>query len=197
MEILVLLLIAGGATGLWLWLRPGDKPAASTVADDWQGVSREARRHDRGSQAGSREPAPAMPTLTDLAPHLAKVEAGEGAPTPRQVEAVRGIGMAGDPSALTFAQASALLSARRYSEGVIHSLIGTMHGYGNERLIEANLTAFIIRDDKLRARAVAWNARSHARGSGDVPRPRRDEHFARVEAEASRLFAVCHNSRAS
>ena len=98
-----------------------------------------------------------------------------------QIRAVRRLGM-GEPNDLSIEQASALLSAKRYSEGVIYAEIGEMDGYEDERLIEASLVDFIIKDQALRDRVIAWSARSFARGGGDVPRPQKDEHYFRVQA---------------
>jgi len=85
-------------------------------------------------------------------------------------------------------QASALLSARRYAEGIIHAEIGVMDGYENEQWIEAKLVEYIIKDPALRGRVMAWSARSFARGGAEVPRPKRDEHYAKVRDYLRELF---------
>ena len=126
----------------------------------------------------------------ELGPALARLGNPSGrAATERQVLALQRLGVEGDAAGLSFEQASAMLSAKAYAEGAIHSLIKMTDGYPAERRIEAELMAFVIGDDALRDRVVAWNKRRLARGTtGAVPMPKRDKHFARVQAEACRLL---------
>jgi hypothetical protein len=128
-----------------------------------------------------------MPQLADLAPHLEELGKADGTATERQLSAVASLGM-GELPGLSRTQASALLSARRYSEGVLHAEIGEMNGYRNERWIEAKAVEFIIRDAALRKRVIMWNNRSFARGGADVPRPKKDEHYARVRQHLRELL---------
>jgi hypothetical protein len=131
-----------------------------------------------------------MPTLAELMPSLAKVRSRAEPSTERQQAAVRAIGFVGDPSGLTLGQASALISAKVYAEGAMYVLIKRTDGYPHEQLAEANLAAFIVTDDKLRARAMEWNERRYARGYRGIPKPKQDEHLERVMDEADRLYKI-------
>lgn len=109
--------------------------------------------------------------------------------TERQAEALRKLGMVGGLDGLSFEQASAFLSAKAYAEGAIFSIIGRIDDYPGEKLIESMLMAFIVKDEALRARAIAWNkVRFSRRTTHAIPQPKRDEHFHRVRAEAERLL---------
>lgn len=132
----------------------------------------------------------AIPSLSGLSAALAQIPNGSGRiATENQIRAVRRLRM-GEPNGLSMEQASALLSAKRYSEGVIYAEIGEMDGYDDERLIEATLVDFIIGDPALRDRVIAWSARSFARGGADVPKPKKDEHYFRVQARLRELLDI-------
>ena len=85
-------------------------------------------------------------------------------------------------------QASALLSARRYCEGILHAETGMMNGYPNERWIEAKAVDFIIRNPALRKRVIMWNNRSFGRGGAEVPRPKKDEHYEKIRTYLRELL---------
>lgn len=108
-----------------------------------------------------------------------------------QIRALRWLGLGAAAPSLTMRQASAVMSAWRYAEAVLLPILGTMQGYPGERAIETELTRFILLDDDLRTRAVDWSGRRFSRGTTHAtPRPKRDEHFERVAAEARRLLAA-------
>jgi hypothetical protein len=132
-----------------------------------------------------------MPLLTDLSSALDVIGGAPFSATENQLSAVSTLEM-GEFLGLSIEQANALLSARRYSEGVIHAEIGMMNRYENERWIEARLVDFIIRDPALRKRAIAWSSRSFARGGSQVPRPRKDEHYAHVRRYLRELLRLRH-----
>lgn len=175
---------------IWLWrkwrARQGEAFAIE-APDREHGARRQTLEMLLREPAGNWR-APPVPPLTSLLPYLAAVTDRPEPATPRQIEAIANMEFGGDVPPLTMGQAGAILSARRYAEGAIFELLGEMHRYRHERAIEAALAAFIIRDDGLRNRALAWNKRSYARGSAAVPKPKRDEHFMRVLAEARRLL---------
>ena len=131
-----------------------------------------------------------MPELADLLSLLVKVTTRAEPSTERQIKAIRDIGFIGDPSCLTLGQASALISAKVYAEGAMFVLIKRTDEYPHEQLAEANLAAFIVRDDELRLRAMEWNERRYARGYRGTPQPKRDKHLERVMDEADRLYKV-------
>lgn len=107
--------------------------------------------------------------------------------TERQRAAVERLGLGAAPDALTYEQASVMLSARDYARGVLHG-IGIRERDKRHQVIEAHLSAFIAADPQLRARVIAWNKRSFARGGNDgVAKAKKDEHWERVAAEAKRL----------
>lgn len=111
--------------------------------------------------------------------------------TENQIRALSRLGLGAAAPSLTVRQASAVISAWRYAEGILLPILGTMHGYPGEREIEAELTRLILLDDDLMARAVDWSGRRFSRGTTHAtPRPKRDEHFQRVAAEARRLLAA-------
>jgi hypothetical protein len=128
----------------------------------------------------------------DLGEALAAVPNTSGrSATERQAEALRALGAVGQIDGLSLEQASALLSAKAYGEGAIYAVLGTIDGYPGERLIEAKLMCFIIRDQQLRERAMAWNkVRFSRRTTHTIPQPKRDENFIRVRAEAERLIRL-------
>jgi DNA polymerase-3 subunit epsilon len=144
-------------------------------------------KQDGPQEKSSHVATAGSPSLADLATALAQINGTMRTATENQLRAVGRLGM-GDLPGLSFDQASALLSAKRYSEGIIHAEIGVMDGYENEQWIEAKLVEFIISDAALRERVVSWSARSFARGGAHVPRPKRDEHYAKVRGYLQELF---------
>lgn len=137
--------------------------------------------------AARKEPEHSVPQLHDLMPQLMEIGGEPGTATEAQIEDVRALHM-GMPPGLSFEQAHTLVNAWAYAEGVIYVIIGRVSYYDNERLIEASLVDYIMRDKALRDCVIAWDEWAPGRGSTDVPVPPRDQHYGKVEAEAIRLL---------
>ncbi len=184
----------GAIITAWCHLRQGERTFRSSGIDNPRRVSGEPvdltselpKIAERLKPKEEPKGTSTMP-LTDV---LAKIANPSGRmATPRQLEALHRIGMVSGFADVTFEQAGTMLSAKAYAEGAIHSLIKATDGYPGEKTIEALLMLMIIQDDELRERATSWNARRLARGTTNAtPMPKRDEHFAKVQAAARHLL---------
>jgi hypothetical protein len=134
-----------------------------------------------------------FPMLEDLAPYLERFASDHRA-TIGQASAVQKIGIIGDTARFSFEQASIILRCRRYGARVIHDLAGEIDGSPEEqRVVEAALTAFIVKDEHLRARATEGYSSDAARKSSKLPQS--DQDSDRVKSEARRLLLTLKLAR--
>jgi hypothetical protein len=129
----------------------------------------------------------ALPSIAEL---LKSVDDYEGAErklaTENQRSAVARLGFGPPPQQLFRDEAHALLSARNYSEGVLHRIGKSIESHASRQILTGLIT-FIVTDPALRQRAVDWSSRSFVRGGAEFASSKQDEHWDKVVGEAKRL----------
>ena len=86
----------------------------------------------RRKRVGKDRRTPRKPRFSALAAQLVAIGGTLGSATERQTAAIAGLGMGSFPE-LSREQASALLSALSYAQGVLHAEIRQTDGYEGER----------------------------------------------------------------
>ena len=176
--LLVVLVIA-----LWIARQATTRPDRKSErgAEAPGGTKAQATRRGATLAGRGKTGMPTLDSLLDLLPDLK--EPGGRPATEMQRNAIERLALGRPPNDMSFEQASAILSARSYAEGVLNSM-GLRHSF---RVLQSNLIAYVVADRPLLERAIAWSDRSYARQSSSPPAPRRDEHWKKLIAEAQRL----------
>jgi len=131
-----------------------------------------------------------MPTIADLLFSVRQLSLpSNGTPTKRQIEAVEHLGFGPPPASMTFAEASALLTARGAARDVLQELISKGRNRRERRLqLEPYLIQFITSDASIMRELIQRNEHRWGFCKDDVPPPT-PVTKTKVFSEARRLIA--------
>jgi hypothetical protein len=138
---------------------------------------------------GDNEIALGHPDLSDL---IVAIDGDDGTPaTKYQREALERLGCGAPAFDMTYAQASAIMSARAFSRCLLDDLLaapGVKHPRRALYLaMQANVIAFVVRDVAARTAICAWNQRNFDEAREDAPP--RNIHWTQASAFMSPVIA--------